>query len=345
MSRTCKHVKTKIVRVCSSTEEGKKGRCIMKKFILPLAVLLLATPAWATVAITIVDEGSGVARIDYNVTGEPNKVRAFALDVTVDSGATILEISDFLVGESIAPTLGYGIGPASFRDFVAVDPVTGEPDWSDPNYTILADPCDPGALGGLGTGGVTIEAGALYYPTGDTSPNAPGPSGTICKLKVDITCKMSIAENAIRGGIVLTDPAAAPTVDVATGATEVDITVGVAVCFPATPEYASQYADFMAYRDTGVDPDCWCSAYQCDGDADGATQGFKKERVMTNDLVILSANWKKLITDPTINPCADLDHKSQGFKKERVMTNDLAILVANWKKTDAQLAGDCPRPD
>jgi len=92
-------------------------------------------------------------------------------------------------------------------------------------------------------------------------------------------------------------------------------------------------------------PDCWCAPYHCDGDADGATQGFQKYRVMSNDLGIVSANWKKLIDDAALDPCADIDHKPQGFQKYRVMSNDLGIVIANWKKTDADLPGDCPRAE
>jgi hypothetical protein len=114
------------------------------------------------------------------------------------------------------------------------------------------------------------------------------------------------------------------------------VSVGPSICVPA-----DQVADYEAYIAAGADPSCWCNPYQCDGDADGSTQGFKKERVMTNDLTALINSWKKTIADA--DPCADFDHKSQGFKKERVMTNDLNILIANWKKTDAQLPGDCPR--
>jgi len=88
-------------------------------------------------------------------------------------------------------------------------------------------------------------------------------------------------------------------------------------------------------------PDCWMTPYQCDGDADGAVQGFQKYRVMSNDLDVVSVNWKKTAGDPTLNPCADLDHREQGFQKYRVMTNDLSILIENWKKTDADLPGDC----
>jgi len=119
-------------------------------------------------------------------------------------------------------------------------------------------------------------------------------------------------------------------------------------CFPSEPEYAQQYADFLAYITHGADPTCWCrwpygSGFQCDGDADGMRQGFASMRVMTNDLVMLILNWKRKID--TADPCADLDHKAQGFQGYRVFTNDLAILLANWKKKDRDLARDCPRPD
>jgi hypothetical protein len=304
----------------------------MKKFIMPLAVVLLATPAWADVTITVVDEGGCVAAINYEVSGEPNKVRAVALDITVDAG-TIDGISEYMKGEGP----GFGIFPASFRDYITVDPATGEvTTWDVNDYTPLADPNDPGALGGLGTAGVTIEMGALYYPTGDSSPNAPPDSGTLCKLTVSENCTMSVAENATRGGVVLTDPSVAPTV-VLTGG---PVTCEEPVCFPT--DLATQYADFMAYIDAGADPSCWCLPYHCDGDADGAVQGFQKYRVMTNDLTLVSNNWKKKID--TADPCADVDHKAQGFQKYRVMTNDLDVLILNWKKKDGDLAGDCPRP-
>jgi hypothetical protein len=101
-------------------------------------------------------------------------------------------------------------------------------------------------------------------------------------------------------------------------------------------------------------PECWCGRlvpspwpkwpYQCDGDADNTTQGIQKFRVYSNDFNILVANWKKIIKDPTLNPCADFDHLPQGLQKFRVYTNDFNILVDNWNKTDAQLPGNCPRP-
>ena len=87
------------------------------------------------------------------------------------------------------------------------------------------------------------------------------------------------------------------------------------------------------------------SGYQCDGDADGATETFLEYRVFGNDLALVVANWKKTIDDPALNPCADIDHQAETIFKYRVYGRDLNIVVTNWKKKDAELKGDCPRPE
>jgi hypothetical protein len=111
---------------------------------LLLAVLLLATPAWAAVRIVVEPDGEAAA-IKYATDGE--KVRAFALDITVDKG-TIDGISDFIRGESTAANPGYGIFPANFGRYIVVDADTGEvASWDIDDYTPVADPCDRGALG------------------------------------------------------------------------------------------------------------------------------------------------------------------------------------------------------
>jgi len=109
-------------------------------------------------------------------------------------------------------------------------------------------------------------------------------------------------------------------------------------CFPWT---YSTYNDWV----TLGKPDCWCSAYQCDGDADGGTSGYQKYRIYGPDFTILVANWQKKIADPTLDPCADFDHKPSGYQKYRVYGPDFTILVNNWMKKDAALPGDCPRPE
>ena len=71
--------------------------------------------------------------------------------------------------------------------------------------TPLADPNDPGSLGGLGTNGVTLEMGALYADPAD----APGSEGVLCMLTISEPATVSVALNTIRGGIVLNDATSA----------------------------------------------------------------------------------------------------------------------------------------
>jgi len=302
----------------------------MRKIALPLAVLLLATPVLAAVRITI-ENDSGAALIKYATDGE--KVRAFALDITVDGAATIDAISQFHKGESTAASPGYGIFPANFGQYITVDADTGEVEsWDVDEYTPLADPCDPGALGGLGTDGVTLEMGALYYPTDDTSPNAPPNSGTLCKLEVSECCNMSAVVNAIRGGVVLTDATSVdPDLSVAT-----NVAICSEECFPSShPAYNTWVA-------VGK-PECWCYPRQCHGDADGGSAGSTKTGVYyvgTADLNILISAW--LIKEPPHGDgiasvpngiCADFARDQAGSTKTgvyRVGTSDLNILVEYW---------------
>jgi hypothetical protein len=162
--------------------------------------------------------------------------------------------------------------------------------------------------------------------------------------------------------VVLTDPDqqivsfTAP----GTGAPCTEVIIPPEDCFPLSdPAYADQAADYLEYKQNNAVPSrvqCWCAddpvncvsppcLYQCDGDAGSNTEGIFKYRVYGGDLTILLGSWKKKITDPTIDPCADFDHKPQGIFKYRVYGDDLTILLNNWKKKDSQLPGNCPRPD
>ncbi len=171
----------------------------MRKWILFLAVLMIANTASATVEI-IVKNVNGMAEIHYKTTAD-EPISAFALDVTVDTG-DIIGISGFVTGESTAAAPGYGIFPASFAAAITVDPETGEvSDWNLADYTPLANPLHPGALGGLETPGVTLEMGALYAVAAD----APRAEGLLCKLAISEEANITIGLNDIRGGIVLKD--------------------------------------------------------------------------------------------------------------------------------------------
>ena len=299
----------------------------MRKMIFALVVVMMATPAWAAINISIADLGGGQAAIDYSGT---ELARAFALDITVDAG-TIDAISDYAVGDD---NNNYGIFPANFSRFITVDAASGEvSDWAVAGYTPVADANDPGALGGLGTNGITIEMGSLYDAA------APALSGRLCILNVSAACKMSVTLNATRGNVVLEDASEA-VVDLS-GATSVQVG-GVG------PEYTGPYpAEWEAVGK----PDCWVASInprQCHGDADGTSQGKQQFWVSTNDLDVLIGAWNKSFAaidgqDAGGTPliCADFDNQSQGKQQFRVSTNDLDILIANWQQANSP-APDCP---
>ena len=298
----------------------------MKKITFALVAAVLAAPAWATVSITVTDLGDGKAAIEYSGT---ERARAFALDITVDAGI-IEAISDFAVGDD---NHGYGIFPANFSRHITVDPTTGEvSDWAIEGYNPVADADDPGALGGLGTTGITIEMGSLY----DTK--APPLEGRLCVLTCSEACNMTVTLNATRGNVVLEDASEAV----------VDLAGATAVPIGALGGYTGPQVD--QWLSVGQ-PACWIAGInprQCHGDADGTAQGEQKFWVSTNDLDLLIAAWNKTYAEigglaingvPLI--CADFDHASQGSNKFRVSTNDLDILIANWQLPD-QPAADCP---
>jgi hypothetical protein len=316
--------KTKSAERVALCRREKIRSCIMRKMFFTLAVAMLATPVWATVTITATDLGEGVVAIDYS-SDDAELVRAFALDITVDAG-TIEAVGDFNVGDN---NNGYGIFPANFSRYITVDPETGEvSDWGVAGYTPVADGSDPGALGGLGTNGITIEMGSLY----DTK--APPKQGRLCTVTCSEMCLLTVTTNATRGNVVLEDASEA-TVDL-TGATNVQIGA------VAPQSYTGPQMDEWVVVGS---PECWLASInprQCHGDADGKSQGENKYWVSTNDLNILIEAWNKPLESLTGNQiCADFDHMPQGEQKYRVSTNDLDILIANWQLADAP-APDCP---
>jgi hypothetical protein len=160
---------------------------IMKKLVILLAMLLIASPAMAAVEITLSCDGA-VATVGYTTDGEI--VRAFALDVTVDGGA-IIDVNHISTDYYIAP------GSVSISDGAISN-----------GGNIVASDDFPGTLGGVGTGGVTIEMASLYA---DGEP-APGTSGTLFTIEGDADANVAVVLNTIRAGVILEDASAATVV-------------------------------------------------------------------------------------------------------------------------------------
>jgi len=274
----------------------------MKKIILVTAVLMLAGPAWGVVMITCEASGSNEVTVYYDMNDVNGLIRIAALDITVDNGAVITGVSGYKIGESVAGDKGFGLFMASFRDYIEVN-VNGEVEnWDDPNYTPLADPCDEGALGGIGTSGITVELGSLYYPRGAASPNAPDTSGILLKFTVDKDCNITIAENMERAGVVMED--------VSSAATNLPYTWGISrTCVGDVDENGKiNKADITALAAHIVDnasPWFWltCTIPPCKPEADVDCNG----KVNKADIVALAGCLVDYASAPfwTIN-CADM---------------------------------------
>jgi len=245
----------------------------MRTTMIVLVALLIAAPAMAVtdVTVTATDEGSKVVSINYTYAGD-GRVRAFALKVSVDGGATIDAVSNYKAGESsqYAPGLGYGIFPGSID---LTDPQN--PVWNDP----VAPAEDRGAEGtGLGTSTVILEMGSLY--TGG-EPNAPAPEGTLCRLTLG-NCSSTVnvtiqEEEAVRGGVVLENPPG----DAPDSLTLTGCPVICAV------------------------PTCW-DAIECPGQSlgDASCDGS----INLVDLFKVKQSWLKAYGQAGYNCCANFDH-------------------------------------
>lgn len=300
----------------------------MKKIVFALMVVLIASAAWAAdVTITAVPDGNVVTiKYDVDMNSAPNNVRAFALDITVDACGVIEDVNCDVNAD-------YYIYPGKINISGGVVQDYGDCVCNQGDY-----PSD--TLGGIGTQGVTLEMASLYVGDG----NAPPEEGVLATILVG-GCgdsNVAIAENAIRGGVVLEDPAVDPSVSV--NGCQVSNPNCYTGCMPLG------HADWTEWDNMGR-PDCWCTSNnprQCHGDADGIQEGDPKVGyfyVWSGDLTMLVAGWKQSYGgDPLVDTwiCADFDHAEEGDPKVgyfRVWSGDLTILVANWKSNPSP---DCP---
>ncbi len=179
----------------------------MRKALLVVVLLSVVAPVMATTTIIAVQtgtytaDGTKQAIVTVGYTSDVN-VRAFALDINVDSGMNLDNIRDFNRGESKAPGGGYGIFPGRFRDFV--NPSNPDPCYALATYNPTAPSGDPGASGtGQDTNKIIVEMGTLYY--GDA--NRPALSGTLFRIDVNSEkgpgpATVTIAGDTMRSGDV-----------------------------------------------------------------------------------------------------------------------------------------------
>lgn len=248
----------------------------MKKMLFMLMVLLIASPAFAGVTITCNQPTPGNGRVDINYSvDDANLVRAFALNVQVSAG-TISAVNNV--------NAKYRIYPGSI--VISGGVVTN---WGTPVAS------GTGALGGIGTSGVTLEMGSLYKMSDVNDANKPATSGLLCSITATAACTVTISGNPTRGNVVFES-----------GATT-DVSSNCAVTFPPPPT-------------------CW-DASQCAGQpyGDANCDGY----VNFADLARIKLAWLKNKGTTGYDCGSDFDH-SNG-----VNFADLAILKVNWLHSPA----------
>ncbi len=201
----------------------------MKTIYILLATLLLAAPANA-VTVTCISEGGNVVRIDYNASDETVPPIAFALNITVNNGATITRVYDYKVGDSNTASPGYGIFPNSMQ-FDQSGKITN---WG-----------SPVSNAGLGTSAVSLGMAARYADR----INAPRANGTLCRILVAPgaaqTVNVAVAQDTNAGGIVLEDAA------VTTKFTGIGCTLNGSNPPPPAPPAAPLTISYPAASNTG----------------------------------------------------------------------------------------------
>jgi len=291
----------------------------MKKVVLALAVLMIATQAMATVTITCKVRECNTPPADYNLvtvgftSNEPNKVRAFALDIFCTD-------ANIISGSVNRLSQNYDIHPGSFA--IVDGNVTG---------TVVCSSIYPGTEPGPGFKSMTTEQGSLYEKGVDPDPCQVNQA--LFSFRVDGACTVSVQENAIRGGVVMENP---------------DQVVAVSLPSPvvslAPPAYGGP--DINDWCSLGQ-PVSWTWLRQCHGDADNADYylGFSKwAAVGPNDFTLFKAAYRKPLGDPAQNLATDFDHEKYylGFNKwTRTGPNDFSVLKYYYRKANPFTPGDC----
>jgi len=312
----------------------------MKKLILILAILVVASPAFAVLDVNLVKLTGNQVQIRYTDADPCNLPRGFALVIEVNSTADVCGISAYKVGESNSTSKGYGIYPAKIQ-FTGTD--QNKPtNWGTP----VADQNDPLPTGGdqvLPSKKLVLEFGSLYAPVG--SANAPDVNGNLCTLSYEpngstsFTIKMTgEAQYRITNGA--TDTTGVVFEDGTTADVNKSLTIGGAPpeCLTLGQKFLRTICDPCLAADINVTtviynkwvwlgkPKCWCCPSQKCGNGIYTPAGTKN-RVDATDLFALQASYLKMYTATGYNPCVDFQMSG------RVDATDLFLLQAHYLKT------------
>lgn len=306
----------------------------MKKLILVLAILVVASPAFAVLDVNLVDLTGSNVQIRYTGADPCNLPRAFALVIDVNGGkADVCGVTGYKTGVSTSTSRGFGIYPATIV-------INGAGDVNDYGNPIASsgDPLPAGADQILPSNKLVLEFGSLYAPVHDGT-NSPATDGNLCTLTVDcngatgnVDIKMT-GETTYRGGIVLengtvvdvnktlTYTACQPTCPLGLTLNQV---FNKTICDPCLGANITVTTAMINMWNFLGQPCCWaCNAQKC---GNGNYTGGSKTRVDNVDVTDVKQSWLKLYTQPGYKPCSDFNLSG------RVDNVDLVIIKTHYLK-------------
>lgn len=323
----------------------------MKKLLTLIAVFAFTAPVLAAdgdpnVKITCEAEGTTVtvsyalqAQDGFDPASDP--MRGIAFNITTSNTAKIATITDYAALNFAPPVNSEGIDDVSGYIIHMGSIVIGP---QDPNFvTNFGDPVapntDPGALGGLGTTGITVEMGSLYSANG----TPPGSSGMLFKITIDLngesSTDLTIVGESTRGGpqgeCVLESGQMANVLSTGCTVSGVCYIVG-------QPRYYDQNMnpgpaitqDQWNTWDSLGQPKCWCCPHHGLGDTNG--DGY----VNSNDVSAINNVFMSGVgtTPPLPASSIRLDVNHDGY----VNSNDVSIANNNFMAGLGQLPNTCP---
>jgi len=326
-----------------------------QRILLIVAMLLLATPAFAAVTVDVT-QGSGAdfnkVTVAYTATGG-DKVRAFALEFTIEANSPQTNwagIHDFNRGESNKPGGGYGIFPGQFK--LQIDPVN--PNWYAQYYYPIAPPNDVDACNtGIGTRKVICELGTLYKDA-----NEPGAVGKLFVLDVNFNGQttpqgLTVATNSVRGGVVLENGTSlAPTINAPPKLIPQVQPVNIAGdvnLLGLTGRQVPYDANLKVEIYSGTTLIETLTATMTYGGTQGIVHYSTTSTVApgTYDIKFKAKHWLKrrvagvtlVAGDNTVNSLnslinGDVDNNNQ------IASNDYSLMRANWLQNGSDLPGD-----
>ena len=294
----------------------------MKKILVSLLVLALCAPAMAATVGAVTSPGQAVITVTaengvFNIVG-------MGLDVDIVSGT---------VDGCTVDTATFNIFPDAAHDLEIATP--GSYTYGAGTPIALQD--GPGET--TTAASFAVSVGAL---NGAAIPGATGSASVQLTITAAAGATVDISENALRGGIVLTDGNGEDITSGTAGVVTVVIPAGGPLpCYDRlTATEQTEWNEYITAGRTAAELEPWCWQFQCYGDASNTTETLSKYRVYNADLTLLLANWK--LKAATANPAADFDHKDETLSKYKVYNGDLTILLANWKAKDTALVPNCP---